>query len=233
MSLPVCLAMVHLAGMLQNFTMLRSLLSHTQVYAMAVPQVSAAALCATSAGAKRKRRNAPTEACPYCHHTYTVRDGLSSKLDGEGNRMHLRRCQCRWERAACAASITGCCGCGAACGAGGWALLQWTLGAAPQLCAAYGRSGLGGLRWEAARSGRHARTRARAHTHADMACARLWQGRRRRQLRCCHAVCREKTPPCKNCPTCKAVAELMAVGEPEEQQRLCQDTYRCQICACK
>ena len=57
----------------------------------------AAAAAGLGSGAKRKRRQAaPPEACPFCAHTYTVRDGLSSKLDAEGNRLHLRRCQCRW-----------------------------------------------------------------------------------------------------------------------------------------
>ena len=51
----------------------------------------------SAAGSKRKRKGgAPLEPCPYCNHTYTVRDGLSSKLDAKGNRLHLRRCQCRW-----------------------------------------------------------------------------------------------------------------------------------------
>lgn len=37
-------------------------------------------------GAKRKRTAAPEETCPYCNHVYTVRDGLSTKTDMEGNR---------------------------------------------------------------------------------------------------------------------------------------------------
>ena len=37
-------------------------------------------------GGKRKRTAAPEETCPYCHHIYTVRDGLSTKTDLEGNR---------------------------------------------------------------------------------------------------------------------------------------------------
>lgn len=35
---------------------------------------------------KRKRQSAPEEGCPYCSHTYTVRDGLSAKTDGDGER---------------------------------------------------------------------------------------------------------------------------------------------------
>lgn len=35
---------------------------------------------------KRKRQAAPEEGCPYCSHTYTVRDGLSSKTDPDGER---------------------------------------------------------------------------------------------------------------------------------------------------
>jgi len=37
-------------------------------------------------GAKRKRTAAPEETCPYCNHVYTVRDGLSTKVDLDGNR---------------------------------------------------------------------------------------------------------------------------------------------------
>ena len=35
---------------------------------------------------KRKRPMAPQEPCPYCAHTYTVRDGLSGKLNPNGER---------------------------------------------------------------------------------------------------------------------------------------------------
>lgn len=51
-------------------------------------------------GIKRKR-GAPPEACPFCGHGYTVRDGLSSRLDATGNRRHLRRCQCRKKTPPC------------------------------------------------------------------------------------------------------------------------------------
>ncbi|KAL4450750.1 hypothetical protein ABPG77_001106 [Micractinium sp. CCAP 211/92] len=51
-------------------------------------------------GTKRKR-GAPPEDCPFCGHTYTVRDGLSSRLDEAGNRRHLRRCQCRKKTPPC------------------------------------------------------------------------------------------------------------------------------------
>ena len=61
---------------------------------------SAAAGGARQQGAKRKR-GAPPEACPFCGHGYTVRDGLSTRLDGAGNRMHLRRCQCRRKTPPC------------------------------------------------------------------------------------------------------------------------------------
>lgn len=49
----------------------------------------------------------------------------------------------------------------------------------------------------------------------------------------CVCCCREKTPPCKNCPVCKANPQLMNVADAEEQQRACRDTYRCAICACR
>ncbi len=47
-------------------------------------------------GGKRKRTAAPEETCPYCNHIYTVRDGLSTKTDLEGNRYtpHLALCVC-------------------------------------------------------------------------------------------------------------------------------------------
>ena len=51
-------------------------------------------------GAKRKR-GAPPEPCPFCGHLYTVRDGLSSRQDAAGNRLHLRRCQCRKKTPPC------------------------------------------------------------------------------------------------------------------------------------
>lgn len=34
--------------------------------------------------AKRRRTHTPPEACPYCNHTYTVRDGLSTKAGPDG-----------------------------------------------------------------------------------------------------------------------------------------------------
>lgn len=39
---------------------------------------------------KRKRVQAPEEECPYCEHTYTVRDGLSAKVDDGGARCCLQ-----------------------------------------------------------------------------------------------------------------------------------------------
>lgn len=38
---------------------------------------------------KRRRASAPEEGCPYCSHTYTVRDGLSTKMDDDGERCAL------------------------------------------------------------------------------------------------------------------------------------------------
>ncbi|KAL3151010.1 hypothetical protein ABBQ38_012881 [Trebouxia sp. C0009 RCD-2024] len=89
-------------------------------------------------GAKRKRTQAPEETCPYCTHVYTVRDGLSNKPDMEGNRLHLRKCQCR-----------------------------------------------------------------------------------------------EKTPPCRNCPLCKENSDIMALNDPNLQFQLCQVRFKCEICACR
>lgn len=42
--------------------------------------------------------------------------------------------------------------------------------------------------------------------------------------------CRGKTPPCKNCPICKKIPEIMAASS-EEQMELCQ-ALGCEICAC-
>lgn len=89
-------------------------------------------------GGKRKRTAAPEETCPYCNHIYTVRDGLSTKTDLEGNRLHLRKCQCR-----------------------------------------------------------------------------------------------EKTPPCRNCPMCKENSDIMALNDPNLQFQLCQVRFKCDICACR
>lgn len=89
-------------------------------------------------GVKRKRTAAPEETCPYCHHIYTVRDGLSTKVDIDGNRLHLRKCQCR-----------------------------------------------------------------------------------------------EKTPPCRNCPVCKDNSDIMALNDPNLQFQLCQVRFKCDICACR
>lgn len=40
----------------------------------------------TGPSAKRKRTHTPQEACPYCDHTYTVRDGLSTKVGPDGDK---------------------------------------------------------------------------------------------------------------------------------------------------
>lgn len=87
---------------------------------------------------KRKRQAAPEEGCPYCSHTYTVRDGLSSKTDPDGERLHLRKCQCR-----------------------------------------------------------------------------------------------EKTPPCRNCPKCKDNVDIMSLTDIQAQFSACQLKFRCEICSCK
>ncbi|KAK9858818.1 hypothetical protein WJX84_002816 [Apatococcus fuscideae] len=88
--------------------------------------------------AKRKRTIAPEEPCPYCGHAYTVRDGLSSKTDTTGDRLHLRKCQCR-----------------------------------------------------------------------------------------------EKTPPCRNCPKCKGNEDIMSHNDPTLQYQLCQLRFKCEICSCR
>ena len=53
----------------------------------------------------------------------------------------------------------------------------------------------------------------------------------RLHLRKCQ--CREKTPPCRNCPKCKEVVEVANIADPGEQQAACQDRLQCDICACR
>lgn len=49
-----------------------------------------------------RRAPRPEESCPFCLHTYTVRDGLSNRRDPvSGARMHLRKCQCRTKTPPC------------------------------------------------------------------------------------------------------------------------------------
>lgn len=91
-----------------------------------------------TSNAKRRKSNAPDESCPYCTHTYTVRDGLSTKTDEFGNRLHMRKCQCR-----------------------------------------------------------------------------------------------EKTPPCRNCPKCKDNKEIMALADIHMQFQMCQLRFKCEICGCR
>lgn len=62
------------------------------------------------------------------------------------------------------------------------------------------------------------------HTHKLMACCRL-------HLRKCQ--CREKTPPCRNCPMCKENSDIMALNDPNLQFQLCQVRFKCDICACR
>lgn len=68
--------------------------------AAAAAEAAEAGAPARPRGAKRKR-GAPPEPCPFCGHLYTVRDGLSSRQDAAGNRLHLRRCQCRKKTPPC------------------------------------------------------------------------------------------------------------------------------------
>ena len=52
----------------------------------------------------------------------------------------------------------------------------------------------------------------------------------RQHLRKCQ--CRRKTPPCKNCPTCRTHPDLMAISEPALQHAYCTEHLHCAICAC-
>lgn len=54
---------------------------------------------------------------------------------------------------------------------------------------------------------------------------------KRLHLRKCQ--CREKTPPCRNCPKCKEVPDIMNINEPAKQFQACQLRLQCEICACK
>ncbi|KAK2077661.1 hypothetical protein QBZ16_004507 [Prototheca wickerhamii] len=63
--------------------------------------VGPADVAPSSDGRKRRRGQGPTESCPFCGHYYTVRDGLSNKLDAAGNRLHQRKCQCRLKTPPC------------------------------------------------------------------------------------------------------------------------------------
>ncbi|KAL6782858.1 hypothetical protein ACKKBG_A08375 [Auxenochlorella protothecoides x Auxenochlorella symbiontica] len=54
-----------------------------------------------SKSTKRRRGAGPQEACPFCGHLYTVRDGLSAKANTAGQRLHQRKCQCRSKTPPC------------------------------------------------------------------------------------------------------------------------------------
>ena len=54
---------------------------------------------------------------------------------------------------------------------------------------------------------------------------------RRLHLRKCQ--CREKTPPCKNCPKCKDVSEITAMLDLDQQLAACKTQLQCDICACR
>lgn len=45
--------------------------------------------------------------------------------------------------------------------------------------------------------------------------------------------CREKTPPCRNCPKCKYIADIMTITDVQAQQSMCQIRFKCEICSCK
>lgn len=45
--------------------------------------------------AKSSDQEQENERCPFCSHVYTVRDGVHSRLNAMGERMQLRKCQCR------------------------------------------------------------------------------------------------------------------------------------------
>ena len=54
---------------------------------------------------------------------------------------------------------------------------------------------------------------------------------RRLHLRKCQ--CREKTPPCRNCPKCKGNEDIMSHNDPTLQYQLCQLRFKCEICSCR
>ncbi len=53
----------------------------------------------------------------------------------------------------------------------------------------------------------------------------------RLHLRKCQ--CREKTPPCRNCPKCKDNVDIMSLTDIHAQFSVCQLKFRCEICSCK
>lgn len=65
------------------------------------PDVVLQGALAMQAAKKRRRGAGPRERCPYCRHSYTVRDGLSAKLGPDGQRLHQRKCQCRSKTPPC------------------------------------------------------------------------------------------------------------------------------------
>jgi hypothetical protein len=69
------------------------------------PSVSGGDTLTTNNTMRRKRKappgTVPLESCPYCLHTYTVRDGFSNKKDTDGNRLHHRKCHCRAKTPPC------------------------------------------------------------------------------------------------------------------------------------
>ena len=209
-------------------------------------------------GTKRKRTQAPEETCPYCTHVYTVRDGLSNKPDMEGNRqvyecffrldlhaadsqtMHTVGIGSAWSpkpvNACCLSRICMaliasqwmlhlrvyksnitpkglgevralCCLCPSAQGS-----IAHTQSCFLQLC----------LSWA---------LNLEPHSVCARLCADLFQLSCRLHLRKCQ--CREKTPPCRNCPLCKENSDIMALNDPNLQFQLCQVRFKCDICACR
>lgn len=61
----------------------------------AAPGTSTATGATTSEAVTAAAPPAARESCPFCSHTYTVRDGTLPQFDAEGNRLQLRKCMCR------------------------------------------------------------------------------------------------------------------------------------------
>lgn len=62
----------------------------------AVQDTAGVELSSYGGGDKKENVPIPMESCPWCNHTYTVRDGkVNTKLGPDGSLMQFRKCQCR------------------------------------------------------------------------------------------------------------------------------------------
>lgn len=67
----------------------------------------------------------------------------------------------------------------------------------------------------------------------DMPCSLMLCHAQLRRLHLRKCQCREKTPPCRNCPKCKDNVDIMSLSDIQAQFSVCQLKFRCEICSCK